>query len=295
MGFITDLFQNPQAPSSPDYTNVAQQQGQLNRDAARFGSQLNRPDTVTPFSTSTFRETAPDQFLSTTTLAPEYESIRSQQAANQAQLGQLAGGRLGQIPTDAFSLSNAATYNLPEFSDFNTFTQGAADNFFNRASGRLIPEFDRQETALRTDLINRGIPEGSDAFNTEFNLFNQRKNDALGDLASQSVFQGQNLLGTTMANILTGRQQQLSDALLERSQPFNEAQALLGGQALLPQASSAPPNLGMLAPGAPADILGATQLNQQDRLARYAGDVARQGQALDPFVDLGISYLNRPR
>ncbi|WP_213074504.1 hypothetical protein, partial [Acinetobacter baumannii] len=52
---------------------------------------------------------------------------------------------------------------------------------------RMNPQFARDEEAQRTRLINQGITQGSEAYNTEMNTFNQMKNDA----RQQAILGGQ--------------------------------------------------------------------------------------------------------
>tara|TARA_R100000315_G_scaffold17302_1_gene6078 strand:- start:5642 stop:6703 length:1062 start_codon:yes stop_codon:yes gene_type:complete len=339
MGFIRDLFSSPEPPPPINYGQLRQDQQQVDREAARLQTRLSRPDLVTPYSTTTFRETGPDEYLGTYTLAPEYEDIRRDEAQLQAGLQGLAGERLAQVDRGAFTTAGlpgeptpftygqfgdqpvystaGASYQLPSFSDLNTFTSNAADEFFNRAVARLNPQFDRAETALRTQLINSGIPEGSSAFNQELELFRQQKNDQLADLASQAVFQGQTLQQNILGNILTGRGQQLqeigtefdvaqarrgqtiaeardqyalaqqardraiAERLRERQQPLTELSALLTGTTPFSQAAAQGP--GPLAPvqGPPPVDLGSLAAAQQaDRLARFQGQQQRQATAL---------------
>ena len=61
MGFIRNLFSSPQMPAPVDYGAIGQEQAVANIEAARVGAQLARPDVATPYSTTTFRETAPDR------------------------------------------------------------------------------------------------------------------------------------------------------------------------------------------------------------------------------------------
>ena len=339
MGFIRDMFSSPEPPPPVDYGQLRQDQQSVDRESARLQTALSRPDMVTPYSTTTFRETSPDQFLGTYTLAPEYEAIRGQEAGIQAGLQGLAAERLGQVDRGAFTTAGlpgepapftydqfgaqptystaGASYQLPNFTDLNTFTSNAADNFFNRATARLNPQFDRAETALRTQLINSGIPEGSGAFNQELELFRQQKNDQLADLASQAVFQGQTLQSNILGNILQGRGQQLqelgtefdvaqaqrgqqiaeaqnqyalaqqardraiAERLRDRQQPLTELSALLTGTTPFTQAAAQGP--GTLAPvqGPPPVDLGSLAAAQQaDRMARFQGAQQRQATAL---------------
>ena len=353
MGFIRDIFSSPEPPPPINYGQLTRDQQTADRESARLQTQLSRPDLVTPYSTTTFRETGPDQYLGTYTLAPEYEALRSQEAGIQTGIQGLASERLGQVDRGAFTTQGlpgeptpftydqfgdqptystaAATYQLPTFSDLNTYTSGAADEFFNRAVSRLNPQFDRAETALRTQLINSGIPEGSDAFNQELTLFQQQKNDQLADLASQSVFQGQALQQNILGNILAGRGQQLqeigtqfdvagaqrgqqiaeardqyalaqqardrgiAERLRERQQPLTELSALLTGSTPFSQAAAQGP--GPLAPvaGPPPIDLGAIAAAQQaDRLARFQGQQQQQATALGIPTTLGAAFLSRP-
>ena len=190
-------------------------------------------------------------------------------------------------------------------------------SFFNRAVSRLNPQFDRAETRLRTQLINSGIPEGSDAYNEEFRLFRQGKDDALSDLASQAVFQGQTLQSNILGNILTGRTQQLgeigteydvaqarrgqqiaeaqqqvaldreardrqiAEAVRLRQLPLSEAAGLITGTTPFSQAAAiGPPRVSPATGPAPVDLGAIAGLQQQDALARFQGAQQRQSTAL---------------
>ena len=353
MGFISDLFTSPQPPAPVDYGAIGEQQQAVNLEAARVGARLARPDVVTPYQTTTFRETAPDQYLAATTLTPEYERLRLGETAIQQGLQGLAANRLLDVPTSPFTTEGftqepgpfqyssveaqpeystaAATYALPGFGDLNTYTTNAADEFFNRATARLNPQFDRAERGLRTQLINSGIPEGSDAFNEEFRLFNQGKSDALADLASQAVFQGQNLQSSILANVLTGRGQQLgeigadydiaqarrgltiaeqqqqvelqryardrqiAEALRLRQQPLSELSALMTGTTPFTQvATQGPAAVGPVPGPVPIDLGGIATLQQADALARFQGAQQQQGTLLGLGATLGGAYLSNP-
>lgn len=353
MGFIRDLFSSPEPPPPINFGQLQQDQRGLDEEAARRQTALSRPDLVTPYSTTTFRETAPDQYLQTYNLAQPYEDLRVQEAGLRGGLQGLAEQRLGQIDTGAFTTAGlpgepapftydqfgeqptystaGASYELPGYSDLNTYTTGAADSFFNRATARLNPQFDRAETALRTQLITSGIPEGSDAYNQELRLFREQKNDQLANLASESVFQGQTLQSNILGNILQGRGQQLqelgtefdvatgqrgreiseaqsqyafaqqardraiAERLRDRQQPMSELAAMMTGTTPFTQSAAAGP--GSLAPvaGPPPIDLGALAAAQQsDRLARFQG-AAQNVQANRNLVgSIGGAALGNP-
>ena len=354
MGFIKDIFSSPKPPPPVDFGAIGQQQAATNLETARVGARLARPDIVTPFSTTTFRETAPDQYLATQTLAEPYEGLRRTEAGIQRQVQDLAAGRLGQVPTGPLDVSgfqaeptrfdygaigaqptydtSGATYELPGYEGLDAYTTDAANEFYSRALSRLNPQFDRSERRLRTRLINAGIPEGTDAFNREFELFRQGKADALSDLASQSVFQGQTLQSNILGNILTGRGQQLGEIGMEydiaqrqrqqqiaegqqqvaldreardraiaeavrlRQLPLSEAAGLITGTTPFTQAAAVgPPRVAPVTGPSPVDLGALASAGQADQLARFQGQVARQGAGLGLAGSLGSAFLRRPR
>jgi hypothetical protein len=186
--------------------------------------------------------------------------------------------------------------------------------------------------ACEPSLINSGIPEGSDAYNEEFALFRQGKDDALSDLASQSVFQGQTLQSNILGNILTGRGQQLGEIGMEydiaqrqrqqqiaegqqqvaldreardraiaeavrlRQLPLSEAAGLITGTTPFTQAAAAgPPRVAPVTGPSPVDLGALASAGQADQLARFQGQVARQGAGLGLAGSLGSAFLRRPR
>ena len=352
MGFIRDMFSSPKPPPPVDFGAIGQQQAATNIETARVGAKLARPDVVTPYTTTTYRETAPDQYLATQTLAQPYDALRQGEAGIQGQIQNLAAGRLGQVPTGALDVSgfqaepeqfdyasigatptydtSAASYQLPSYENLDAYTTDAANQFYNRAISRLNPQFDRAERRLETQLINSGIPPGSDAYNEEFRLFRQGKADALSDLASQSVFQGQTLQSNIMGNILSGRGQQLgeigtqydvsqrqrqqqiaegqqqvalnreardrqiAEAVRLRQLPLSEASGLITGSTTFSQAAAAgPPRIAPVTGPAPVDLGAIAGMQQADALARFQGAQQRQASALNVPVTLGAAYLGR--
>ena len=172
MGFIRDMFSSPKPPPPVDFGAIGQQQAATNIETARVGAKLARPDVVTPYTTTTYRETAPDQYLATQTLAQPYDALRQGEAGIQGQIQNLAAGRLGQVQTGALDVSgfqaepeqfdyasigatptydtSAASYQLPSYENLDAYTTDAANQFYNRAISRLNPQFDRAERRLET-------------------------------------------------------------------------------------------------------------------------------------------------
>jgi hypothetical protein len=352
MGFLRNLFSSPSAPPPINFGAIGAQQSAENLEAARLGARLGRPDIISPYQTTTFQEYEPDRYLQATSLTPEYEGLRRGDVGIQGGLQGLAAGRLGQIQTDPFTTegmvgepgpfqyssvgaqpeysTEAATYALPGYADLNTYTSNAASEFFNRAVARLNPQYDRAERGLRTQLINSGIPEGSDAYIEEMRLFNQQKNDALGELSTRSIFEGQGLQRDILSNVLAGRTQQLgelgteyqiaqaqrgqditeqqqqvalqrqardrqiAEALRLRQQPMSELSALMTGTTPFTQiAAQGPPGIAPVSGPAPVDLGAIAASQQADALARYQGAQYERAAALGAATTLGGAVIGR--
>lgn len=123
------------------------------------------------------------------------------------------------------------------------FSAQAEKAYFDRAYGLLSPEFQRQESSLTTDLVNRGLPRTGEAYSTEFGNFSKNRDDTLLRLAQDSVFAGQQY-----GSGLLGQQSAI------RGQPINELAALLqGSPAINTPNFSGPGQVGVN----PADFIGA--------------------------------------
>lgn len=138
------------------------------------------------------------QFSRYTELSPEQQRIKEQQDAasyNLAELGNSLSGTLGQQLTGNFTIGNEAV----------------EQRLFDLGSKRLDPAFARQEQDLRTVLANKGIREGTAAWNSEMERLQQGRNDAYNQL------------------MLSGRGQAVQEQLTEDNQRINQISALLSG------------------------------------------------------------------
>jgi hypothetical protein len=161
-------------------------------------------------------------------------------------------------------------------------------------------------------------------------LFTQQKNDALGDLSTQSIFQGQGLQRDILSNVLAGRGQQLgeigtgfqvaqaqrtqdigeqrqqvdlqrqardrqiAEALRLRQQPMSELSALMTGTTPFTQiAAQGPPGIAPVAGPAPVDLGAIAASQQADALARYQGAQYERAAALGAATTLGGAVIGR--
>lgn len=115
---------------------------------------------------------------------------------------------------------------------------------------RINPQYQQDEQALRTRLLNSGIEVGTDAYNREMNNFSQRLNDA------------------RMQAVLAGGQEESRQVGLQQGlqgQEFNQAYQK-GKFAQDADSTMA------------ANSLQAAQINNQGALAKYAADLQAQQQ-----------------
>lgn len=164
---------------------------------------MNSSNQVTPYGSLSWEqigtwEDGTPRYQSTTTLSPEQQELYNLGTATQKNLGNIGveqSGKIRELLGTNVDLSNDAL----------------ESHLFDLGSKRLNPEFQQREESMRNDLINRGIREGTPAFEAEMTRFNQSRNDAFNNLA------------------LTGRGQAMSEILAQRNQPINEITALLSG------------------------------------------------------------------
>ncbi len=190
-------------PAPPDPMQTANAQSAMNTKTATTQQQLNMVDQTTPQGSLTYNQSGTwadgtPKYSATTALTPEQMGIFNTNQAtegNIAKIGLDQSGRIGDLLGKPLQLGNAAT----------------EARLMELGTARLNPQFARDDETLRTRLLNSGIREGSDAWNTEMTRQAQNKNDAINQL------------------LLTGRGQANQEIMAERNQPINEITALMSG------------------------------------------------------------------
>ena len=237
------------APAAPDPYKTAAAQGGMNMDTAITQQFLNGGTQVNPWGTvntevtgnNTFVDsqgktiTVP-KFTQTTTLSPEQQAIFNQ---SQAAEGNLAG------------IANEQSAFLKDYLNkpFEFNNSDAEKWAFDLASPRIRQNQMQAEDTLRSTLANKGIREGSAAWNAEMSRMTNANTDQMNQLA------------------LTGRGQAFSEAMASRNQPINEITALLSGSQVSnpAQMSSAMPQTGV----AGVDYTGLVNQKYQADMANY--------------------------
>lgn len=216
-------------PEAPDPYETASAQGGMNRDTAITQMQLNGVNQVNPWGSVNYQQTGQNsftdsqgnvvstpQFTQTTTYSPEQQAIFDATQGAQGNLADLAQSQSGFLKD----------YMAKPF-EFNN--SDAEQWAYDLASPRLLQQQGQNEAQIRTVLANKGIREGSAAWNAEMGRMTNANTDQMNQLA------------------LTGRGQAFSEALAGRNQPINEITALMSGSQVSnpAQMSGATPQAGV--------------------------------------------------
>jgi hypothetical protein len=191
------------SPDPPDPVATAKAQAQMNKETAIVQQGLNSTNQVTPWGNLTYKQigTWPDgtpRYEATTALSDGQQQLFDNWQTAQTNLGQIGidqTQRIREMLGTPIDMSNDAV----------------EGRLFELGSKRLDPMFQERESQMRADLVNRGIREGTPAFDAEMRNFTQGRNDAYNNLA------------------LTGRGQAIQEMLTQRNQPINEITALMSG------------------------------------------------------------------
>lgn len=198
-------------PSAPDPAQTAAAQGQWNSFTAQQQQAMNMTNQNSPWGSLTYDQTGTQtiidpngkavqvpRYTANTTLSPQQQAIYDQTQAAELNLANIANeqsGRVGELLNNPFDYSNRDAENWA----------------YDLASSRILPQQQKNEAALRTQLINSGIRPGTAAWDSEMSRLTNANTDQLNQLA------------------LTGRQQGFNEQLAIRNQPLNEVIGLMSG------------------------------------------------------------------
>lgn len=253
----------PDPPRAPDPVQTAQAQTESNRETAITNAYLNRINQTSPFGSVNYQVegTNPDgspRFSQTTSLSAPVQGLFDNYMGLQNRLGGVAQGQIGQLENQLaqpFDLSTAS-----------------GDKMWELQRARLDPMFQQREDSLKTNLLNRGIREGTEAWDRSMSNFGQQRNDAYNQMA------------------LTGDQWATQKAMLERSAPLNEFNALLRGQQVgMPQFQGVP---GVSQAG--TDVAGIHNAAFQNQMAAYNAQNNANNAFMGGLFGMGTSLLTAP-
>jgi len=202
-------------PPAPDYVGAAQQTGASNLEAARAQTAANRINQYTPYGSLQYYQdpnaATPDQGWSQiTTLSPQQQQLLDQQNKISKGLGDMADRGLGYVDS---ALSNQISEaSLPKS------MVNAGETGYQALMRRFQPQIDQSDKALKTQLANQGISEGSEAYTNAMRGQNESANDLRSQAALHGISVGEN-----------AQNQQLGLKTALQSQPINMLNAVRTG------------------------------------------------------------------
>lgn len=264
-------------PAPPDPAATAAAQAAANKEAVYESARVNQINQVGPQGTVTYSGEigSPDR-TQTTALNPQAQNIFNNQQGIAGDLTQFASEYVPRVadglstPFNTGDLGMQAPQANPE--ERQRIEQGLMD--------RLNPQFDRDQAALQSRLANQGIGVGSEAYTDAQGDFDAAKTDA----RFAAINQAGNEYSRDFGLQSSAYNQQLSDALLNRTQGLNEVSALLQGSPAISQPQAAATSQYQIAPG---DIQGASALNYQGQLNNYNQRVGQQNAMMGGLASLG--------
>lgn len=277
-------MKSPKAPAAPDPVITANAQADANARSVRESAEVNQINEVTPYGSLRYSGAigSPNR-TRTTTLSPQAQAQFDRENAISGQMGNLALSRLGQMPRGDFK-----TGLDPINTDFSGDASKVEQATYDRAMGLMRPEFDRQERRMETDLANRGIPLGGEAYGDVQGQFNTSRNEAQLAAAMDAVQAGRSEQSRMFGMNMDARQQGLDENVLERNQNINELSAILQGSPAINT-----PNFGQQAQYQqnPADVIGAQQNQQQSLQNAYNQRVGSQNAMMGGVAALGSAAI----
>lgn len=294
---------SPPSPTDPKVSSAADQQAQTGTAIAQ--TWLNNPQTYTPYGTQTHTRTGTEYttdaqgkqieiptFTTTQTFSPQEQ--RNYDYQNQINWA------ASQYALDQFNrISNSSSQNLTAGDIQPSVDQSLLgrdyDAYRQDALGKMreyySPELDRQQQQSYTDLKNRGINEGSEAYREAMALSNRARSDAdlqmymgAGDEASRAF--GQDL--ETYQNQSIARERALQEALALRNQPINEASALMGMGSGVQSPQFAQFNPGSIRP---TDVAGQYNHYDQMKMQQYQAQLQAHQAKMSGMFGLGSSLI----
>ena len=314
-------------PPGPNYGQIAQDQAGYSQAAVDAQTAANRPDILTPLGSQTWQaptEESP-QWTQSTNLHPVAQEALDSQMAVSRDRSQLAGNyvdRVGDKFGTEFDWAGApALAGQIQPGQMQTgidpakaYSQRAEDAFYDRATSRLDPRFQQQESDMQSLLSNQGFKPGDAGYDRAMGNFGRERTDAYGAAAQDAILKGgqeaQRMQGMDVTSgqfqnqaqnqqynqaLSAGqfgnqnRQQYIAEEAQRRNMPLNEMNALLSGQQV---GMPSMPSFQTAGVGETPNLLGAAQMSYNSQMDAYNAQQAQGAGVMGGLFDLGAGYLS---
>ena len=256
---------------APDYTGAAQATAAGNLDAAKFTTQANRVNQVTPYGSLTYTHSGPDgnDWTATQTLSPEQQRLQDQNYSLQTGLLGLGQHTLGQVSN---SMENPITA-----ADLPTSMINAGENGQQAYMRMAAPDLAKSRELAESEAAQQGITRGSAAWDDLQRTLGVNENNAQDHAITSGFGMGQQAQQQAL---------QVQDAL--RNMPINQINALrTGNQVTSPTFTGVPQQQQTTG----ADLLGATTQAGNWQQAQNNANTSTTNSALGAAGTVAAAFL----
>ncbi len=279
LGGVTNmLFGSPATPATPDYTGAAEATAKGNLDAARAATAANRVNQVNPYGSLSYAVTGTDPYgnptwTATTSLNPDQQQLYNYDIATSKGLGELQNkglGYVGKMLDQPFSTSN-----LPQIGI------NAGEKYEDAIMRRLAPTIEAERKSFDAQMINQGIPQGSEAYANAKRVFDARQNDKLTSAITGGMDVG-----------MRARQQGFGELAYQRNEPINTLNAVRSGSQVTGP-SGYFVNAPQQATTTGADYLSAAGMTGNAAIAQANAENAQRNAMISGLFSLGSSAIGK--
>lgn len=226
------------APKAPDPAATAAAQTQMNKDTATTQQELNMVNQNTPYGSLNYEQTGTSasgtpQYTATQTLSPENQALYNNYMSLAGKMGDIGNTQATNVAGTMGQPFNFEAEQAKKLTDIQ-------DTFLN-------PQWDRQQSALETQLINQGVQPGTEAYKRAMQEHSQNRQSAYDQ------------------NYLSAYNTTSQQALTERNQPLNEMNAFLSGSQVQQPNYANTPQTSVSG----VDYAGLVNSNYQNKLASH--------------------------
>lgn len=221
-------------PEAPDYTALAQQQGQISSNLLNQQTTANRPNTSTPYGSTSWAEGANGQWTGSSSLNPALTgALNSQESTLAGQSGlqqEELGGQQNLLNTAGPGVYNPVNYsnvnnNIQSGGYFNPQAENAVWNQFQDFQQPLQQQQTEQQ---QSQLEAQGLRPGDAAYNTGMtNLSNTQFQQTQG-AEDQAVLAGEQEAQTMQGMNINAANTNLNTANSEATTQANLFNSLMG-------------------------------------------------------------------
>lgn len=216
-------------PAVPDYTALANQQGDLNQQAVNTQTQANRPNQTNPFGSSTWSQDGAGNWTNNVSLNAADQGMLDQSRATRSGLmGAVQSSMSSPLTAEGMtgwgSMSPGALPGLNTFDNYGAMPDAefsSVQQVSDAMMGLMQPGLERSRNAEVARLKAQGLTEGSDAWNASMRNLGNVETDA----GFKSLLEGSRAANDLYNRRMGNRQQGVNEDVYgnaARGQAFDE-------------------------------------------------------------------------